>query len=298
MAVYNFGSINIDHVYQVPHFVAPGETLSSSNYQCVLGGKGANQSVACAKAGIDTFHVGSVHTSNASMLDAMTQAGVDMQFVNVQNETASGHAIIQVNREGENAIFLYAGANHLLSEASISAALTSASSSDWVLLQNETNAIGDVINCAFEAGIPVAFNPAPMTDDVPKLPLDKITLLIVNEVEAMQLTQSESIEDAKQALVEISAHTQVLLTLGKKGVCYLYQSAHIEVPAFSVEAVDTTAAGDTFIGFFLAQFAQGKPVEDALRLACAASAIGVTRQGAVPSIPSLTEVDAFLRDHS
>jgi len=137
-----------------------------------------------------------------------------------------------------------------------------------------------------------------MTDDVPKLPLDKITLLIVNEVEAMQLTQSESIEAAKQALVEMSAHTQVLLTLGKKGVCYLYQSTHIEVPAFSVEAVDTTAAGDTFIGFFLAQFAQGKPVEDALRLACAASAIGVTRQGAVPSIPSLTEVDAFLRDHS
>jgi ribokinase len=167
-----------------------------------------------------------------------------------------------------------------------------------VLLQNETNAIGDVINHAFEAGIPVAFNPAPMTDAVRHLPLDKVSLLIVNEVEAMQLTQSDSVEDAKQALIDMSAHTQVLLTLGKKGVCYLYQSTLIEVPAFSVEALDTTAAGDTFIGFFLAQFAQGRPVEDALRLACAASAIGVTRQGAVPSIPSMTEVEAFLRDHS
>jgi ribokinase len=298
MAVYNFGSINIDHVYQVPHFVTPGETLSSSDYHCVLGGKGANQSVACAKAGIDTHHVGAIHESNASMLDAMTQAGVDIQFVNVQSETASGHAIIQVNSEGENAIFLFAGANHLLNEASISEALSSASSSDWVLLQNETNAIGDVINHAFAAGIPVAFNPAPMTDDVRNLPLDKVTLLIVNEVEAMQLTQSESIEDAKQALVGMSAHTQILLTLGKKGVCYLYQSTRIEVPAFSVDAVDTTAAGDTFIGFFLAQFAQGRPIEDALRLASAASAIGVTRQGAVPSIPSLIEVETFLRDHS
>jgi ribokinase len=298
MAVYNFGSINIDHVYQVPHFVTPGETLSSSDYHCVLGGKGANQSVACAKAGIDTHHVGAIHESNASMLDAMTQAGVDIQFVNVQSETASGHAIIQVNSEGENAIFLFAGANHLLNEKSISEALSSASSSDWVLLQNETNAIGDVINHAFAAGIPVAFNPAPMTDDVRNLPLDKVTLLIVNEVEAMQLTQSESIEDAKQALVGMSAHTQILLTLGKKGVCYLYQSTRIEVPAFSVDAVDTTAAGDTFIGFFLAQFAQGRPIEDALRLASAASAIGVTRQGAVPSIPSLIEVETFLRDHS
>jgi ribokinase len=298
MAVYNFGSINIDHVYQVPHFVAPGETLSSSHYQSVLGGKGANQSVACAKAGIETFHVGAIHQSDAPMVKAMSDAGVDMQFVKVQSETASGHAIIQVNKEGENAIFLFAGANHLLNDTSIADALKSASSNDWVLLQNETNAIADVIECAFDAGIPVAFNPAPMTDEVSKLPLNKVTLLIVNEVEAMQLTHTNDVDSAKKALIEMSKHTQILLTLGKQGVCYMYQSTHIEVPAFSVNAIDTTAAGDTFIGFFLAQFAQGTAVKDALRLSCAASAIGVTRQGAVPSIPSLTEVEAFLREPS
>jgi ribokinase len=297
MAVFNFGSINIDHVYQVSHFVAPGETLSSKAYQAILGGKGANQSVACAKAGIKTFHVGSVHSNDASMLDPMLDAKVDMQFVSQQNNIASGHAIIQVTDEGENAIILFPGANHLLDTKKISKVLQQATSNDWVLLQNETNEIGTIIELAHAAGIPVAFNPAPMTDDIKNLPLNKLGLLIVNEVEAMQLTATSSIEQAKQALVELAQDLKIVLTLGKQGVCYLHKDQNISVNAFSVEAVDTTAAGDTFIGFFLAHFAEGQDIRQALTLACAASAISVTRKGAAPSVPTLEEVHAFLSNH-
>lgn len=298
MAVFNFGSINIDHVYQVEHFVAPGETLSSSSYQAVLGGKGANQSIACAKAGIKTFHVGSIHSNDASMLTPMLDAQVDMQFVLQQNAMTSGHAIIQVNTEGENAIILFPGANHSLTEQTIKRVLAKASADDWILLQNETNNVDRVITLGHAANVKIAFNPAPMTSDVSALPLNKIHLLIVNEVEAMQLTNCSSIEQAKHALLAMSSDMEILLTLGKRGVCYLHQRDEVSVPAFTVEAVDTTAAGDTFIGFFLAHFAKHVEVEQALRLACAASAISVTRAGAAPSVPSLDEVEQFLQTHS
>lgn len=294
MAVFNFGSINIDHVYSVPHFVAPGETLSSTSYQAILGGKGANQSVACAKAGIKTFHVGSIHSNDATMLDPMLDAGVDMQFVSQQNKNASGHAIIQVSESGENSIILYPGANHLLNKDKINKVLEQAKPSDWVLLQNETNEIANIIDLAHDAGIPVAFNPAPMTEHVANLNLHKLGLLIVNEVEAMQLTQTTTVELAQKALVTLAQDIKVVLTLGKQGVRYLHKNELISVDAFTVDAVDTTAAGDTFIGFFLAHFANAKDIETTLKLACAASAISVTRKGASPSVPSLEEVQVFL----
>lgn len=298
MAVFNFGSINIDHVYAVEHFVAPGETLSSSSYRAILGGKGANQSIACAKAGIATFHVGSIHQNDAAMLRPMIAANVNMQFVSKQTELASGHAIIQVNAQGENAIILFPGANHSLTEKCINEVLSQATTEDWVLLQNETNYVDKVIDLAHAAKVKIAFNPAPMTNAVNDLPLDKISLLIVNEVEAMQLTGAKTVELAKQALLEISNSTDVLLTLGKQGVVYLHDQREVSVSAFKVKAIDTTAAGDTFIGYFLAHFAKHMNIEHALRLACAASAIGVTREGAAPSIPSLDEVEQFLQSHS
>nr|WP_136251812.1 ribokinase [Ningiella ruwaisensis] len=313
MAVYNFGSINIDHVYKVPHFVTPGETLSSTHYEKILGGKGANQSVACAKAGLTTFHVGSIHQNDEAMLEVMQRANVDLSLVNRQSQTASGHAIIQVNKEGENAIFLYGGANHLLSQERIESILDKAKKDDWVLLQNETNCVQDIIDIAYDKGINIAFNPAPMTDNIANIDLSKLSLLIVNEVEAMQLSQTDNIEAAKDVLKDLSEKTQVVLTLGKQGAIFLSSSAasnaQIQVSAFKVEAVDTTAAGDTFIGFFLAQYIAYlsataddankdtfavKPIENALKHACAASAISVTRNGAAPSVPSMEEVQDFL----
>jgi ribokinase len=299
MAVINFGSINIDHIYSVPHFVTPGETLSSSHYQSVLGGKGANQSIACALANCDVKHVGAVHDNDASFVDILDNAGVNTQFVEKQTTTASGHAIIQVNSEGENAIVLFTGANHQLSARQIDKALNSASEKDWVLLQNETNAIGDIIDKASVRGLPIAFNPAPMTPNVASLPLEKITLLFVNEIEAMQLTQTNNIQDAARFLREKYPNTKVIMTLGKDGVKYLHKGDEVNVSGFKVNAVDTTAAGDTFTGFFLATYinnlaANINAPEQALKTACAAAALCVTKKGAAPSIPSASDVDSFL----
>ena len=295
MAIYNFGSINIDHVYLVPHFVAPGETLSSTDYHSVLGGKGANQSIACALAGADVKHIGAVHSTDSAYITSIRAAGVDCQYINEQTAVASGHAIIQVSESGENAIVLFTGANHTLQASDINKVIEQANSDDWVLLQNETNAIESIIEIAARKGLKIAFNPAPMTPEVAQLPLEKVELLIVNEIEAMQLSNTNSVEQAYKALHDKYPNTKILMTLGKAGVKYIHGDKHIDMPGFSVEAVDTTAAGDTFTGYFLANYLDQQNPEHALKSACAAAAISVTRSGAAPSIPHKDEVDAFLQ---
>ncbi|XOV78982.1 MAG: ribokinase [Aestuariibacter sp.] len=297
MAIINFGSINIDHVYQVPHFVQPGETLSSNSYQKLLGGKGANQSFALAKAGVDVRHVGLINESDFAVKQAMIRAGVDCKHVK-GTDTPSGHAIIQVADSGENSIVLYAGANHELSQEHVKAALSEAQPGEWILTQNETSAIAEAMEQAKQQGLKIAFNPAPMTDSVRELPLEKVDLLIVNEVEAEALSGKAAIEDIEQYFREALPNTNVILTLGSKGAKLLTQTDSVFAAAFKVDAIDTTAAGDTFIGFFLSAYVQGTDAESCIRRACAASAIAVTRLGAAQSIPSVEEVDAFLQKHS
>ncbi|MFC3120924.1 ribokinase [Agaribacter flavus] len=298
MAVFNFGSINIDYVYKVDHFVAPGETLSSTAYKAILGGKGANQSIACAKAGTRTLHIGAINSKDQHMLSPMTEAGVDMSHVKHSDDIASGHALIQVTPDAENAIILFGGANHTIELDHIDEVLQQAQTNDWVLLQNETNAISDIINKAYAKHIPVAFNPAPMTADIASLPLEKIQLLIVNEIEAMQLTNTKTENEAKLVLQQQYPNTNILLTLGKNGVIYLHAGNEQRAEAFVVDAKDTTAAGDTFIGYFLANYTNQDNVESAMRIACAASAIAVTREGAAPSIPDKDEVSTFLSNRT
>lgn len=295
MAVFNFGSINIDHVYSVPHFVQPGETLSSSSYQSILGGKGANQSVALAKAGNQVFHVGAIGASDSSFIDQMKDAGVNCDFIRELSDVASGHAIIQVTPDAENSIILFGGANQAISNDHITSALMTAKPNDWVLLQNETNDIDTVIQEAHKRNLNIAFNPAPMTESVKQLPLNKLTLLVVNEVEAEQLTGESDVEAIKRSLKSDYPKTKILLTLGKAGVWFVEGNTEEFCPAFKVKAVDTTAAGDTYIGFFLAAYQSNMTVVDALKYACAASALAVMKAGAAASIPSVDEVTAFLQ---
>lgn len=293
MIVYNFGSINIDHVYRVPHFVRPGETMTSNAYQQVLGGKGANQSIALARANCDVKHIGAIEKSDTRLLTTLQDFGVDTSFVNL-SDTPTGHAIIQVNDEAENAIVLFAGANHQISESQIDDVLAQASSDDWVLLQNETNNIELIIERAKHYGLSVVFNPAPMDVNTVKPLIDNIDLLIVNEVEAMDLCQVDTIEEAQTTLQQRYPQLKIILTLGRQGVRYIYKNEVIEVAAFNVEAIDTTAAGDTFIGYCLAGLQSSLPIEDVLRQACAASAICVTQTGASSAIPTVAQVKAFL----
>jgi ribokinase len=293
MAIINFGSINIDHVYQVDHFVQPGETLASSDYQCLLGGKGANQSIALAKAGSDVKHVGRIHESDAAFKQLMIKESIDCKYLTC-TETPTGHAIIQVTPSAENAIVLFGGANQELDGKDIMRALDNCKSSDWVLTQNETSAIDQVLIQAKEKGLKVAFNPAPMTESVKQLPSDCIDLLIVNEVEAEEISGRQNLDQMEAYFRQDWPHAEVLITLGKAGVRMLKKDRTIDVPSFTVEAVDTTAAGDTFIGFFLSAYSSHSDADTALRRACAASALAVMQVGAAQSIPNEEQVNRFL----
>ena len=297
MAIINFGSINIDHVYQVDHFVQPGETLASTGYQQLLGGKGANQSIALAQAGADVCHVGSIHENDAAFKQALIKKGVDCRGVKC-SETPSGHAIIQVTPSGENAIVLFGGANQTITAKTVMQALDGTKPSDWVLTQNETSSIDQVLRQAKEKQLKVAFNPAPMSESVKSLPLECIDLLIVNETEAAALTEKDSLDDIVAVFKEQWSECEVIITLGKAGVMMLKNNDCIKVDAFLVDAVDTTAAGDTFIGYFLSAYSNHTDAKRALIRGCAASAIAVTREGAAQSIPTQKEVDRFLAKHS
>lgn len=293
MTLYNLGSINIDHLYQVDHFVRPGETLSSSKYQTVLGGKGANQSIALARAGADVRHIGALGKQDDWALSQLQEAGVNTDHVALLPK-ASGHAIIQLTKAAENAIILYPGANHNLTDPHLEQALATAQKGDWMLMQNETNGLEAAIALARKQGLNIAFNPAPMDVKRVRPLLSQIDWLIVNEVEAMDLTETKTVTDAEQALVVTYPQLHILLTLGKDGVVYLHQSHRDRAAAHLVEAVDTTAAGDTFIGYTLSSLANGASPAQAMALGSAAAAICVTRLGASSSIPTLDETQDFL----
>lgn len=293
MAVINFGSINIDHVYQVDHFVQPGETQASKSYQQLLGGKGANQSIALARAGSDVWHVGKINQADAGFKQTMIRENINCKFVSC-TDTPTGHAIIQVTPSGENAIVLFGGANQELTEKDIMQALDGAKSSDWVLTQNETSAIDKVLLQAKQKGLKVAFNPAPMTESVKHLPLHCIDLLIVNEVEAEEISGQQNLDEIEAYFRKDWPQAEILITQGKAGVRMLKKEKTIDMPAFDVTAVDTTAAGDTFIGYFLSAYAGHSDSKTALMRACAASALAVTKAGAAQSIPTKEEVNRFL----
>jgi ribokinase len=295
MAIYNFGSINIDHVYQVEHFVRPGETLTSTHYQKVMGGKGANQSIALAKANNNVVHVGAIGKEEQHLLSNFTQVGIDTTHTCSLSQ-ATGHAIIQVNNSAENAIVLFPGANIHLTLEQVKNALKEANSEDWVLLQNETNLIEAIISEAKNCNLTIAYNPAPMDKTLVERVIEQVNILIVNEVEVMDLFAVKSEEEAQKIIQRDYPHLTVIMTLGAKGVRYLDAGTFIEVSAFEVNAIDTTAAGDTFIGYCLTGLMNKEDPKEVLTRACAASAICVSRAGASNTIPTHVEVEQFLQE--
>jgi ribokinase len=289
MHILNIGSINIDHVYRVDHFVRPGETLSSPDYQTFAGGKGFNQSIALARAGAPTRHVGSVGRDAAWLLERLKGEGVDITQVKT-TDAPTGHAIIQVVPTGENAIVLHSGANASLSTEDIAHALSSCSDGDILLLQNETSSVADAIRLGKRNGLKVVFNPAPMSPAVRDCPLQDVDLFILNETEAEGLTGQNTPETVHAAMRDLFPGSTAVLTMGQKGAAYLDADGILHHAAIDVQAVDTTAAGDTFIGYFLAELMRTGAPDKALALGCHAAAVCVTRQGASDSIPFLNEV--------
>lgn len=295
MKVLNFGSCNIDFVYSLDHIVAPGETEASAQMQIFPGGKGLNQSIALAKAGVKVYHAGCVGEDGKLLLDTLQAGSVDTRYLR-QVDAKNGHAIIQVSREGENSIVLYPGSNVMITEEQIDTVLADFAEGDILLLQNEINHVDLLIEKAYEKGMRTVLNPSPFNDRIRKMNLNHVFCLILNEVEATGFTGSE---DAEESLAFFRTHypqLNVMLTLGKQGCVYLSGGEAVWQDAFRVQAVDTTAAGDTFTGYFIGGIVKGLPYDRILKLACAASAIAVTRNGAAPSIPSAAEVTAFLQE--
>lgn len=292
MRILNIGSINYDHVYKVAHFVRPGETLRCLHYNTFGGGKGFNQSIALARAGATILHAGRVGKDAAGLLRRLEQEGVDTTHVNV-DERATGHAIIQVVPSGENAIVLYGGANQVVSESDVESALSVCAPQDYLLIQNETSAVAHAIRKAHEKGLRIVFNPAPMTSDVSDYPLEWVDLFVLNETEAEGLTGTTDPETVRGRMCKQYPRAATLLTLGGKGAIYFDAKVQHFEAAQIVDVVDTTAAGDTFLGFFLAELVQSGDVAWALAQGCRAAEICVTRAGAADSIPARAEMEAI-----
>ena len=277
MKVLNFGSLNIDFVYRVRDFVRPGETIPALSFSRFAGGKGLNQSLALARAGAKVLHAGAVGVDGGFLLELLRENGVDHSLVATVEDTPTGHAVIQVADSGENSIMLYPGANHRITDELIDRALSATEPGDILLLQNEISCITTIMLRAAERGLRIFFNPAPMTKAVAVYPLDFVDTLIVNETEWEALTRWRP-----------PLKVNVLHTLGARGSVY---NGKIIVPAERVEkVVDTTAAGDTFIGYFIAELLAGRDVESAMKTATRASAWCIQRVGAAPSIPRKSDL--------
>ncbi len=287
--ILNVGSLCIDHVYSVPQLSPPGHTIASTDYQIFPGGKGLNQSLAAARAGARVSHFGCVGPDGNLLLDTLTEADVNTSAVK-QLSTASGHAVIQVDAQGQNAIVIHGGANRLLSMAEVAHAIERLEADDWLLLQNEVNDLPTILRTAHTAKCKVALNVAPADADCRTLNLSAVDVLVVNEQEAAMLSGASDENGSLQTLRAKYPTLSIVLTRGVNGLLYDTPNGSGELGAFAVDAVDETAAGDAFVGYFLASLAGGEVFEDALLRGSAAGALATTQSGAATSIPSSEKV--------
>lgn len=291
--ILSFGSLNVDYVYHVPHFVAPGETLAVSKRKVNCGGKGLNQSIAAARAGAAVFHAGKIGADGQILVDMLSQSGVDISYIQ-HSSGPSGHAIIQVDPRGQNCILLFGGSNQEITTQEADWVFAHFGPGDRIILQNEINNLDYIMQRAAARGLDIIFNPSPIDASIQSLPLELISLLVMNEIEGAALAGTEDEALMLECLRKRFPHCRILLTLGSRGCVYDDGSQRIKQKACSVEAVDTTAAGDTFTGYFVAADAAGLPPQECLQLATRAAAISVSRSGAATSIPVLAEVKQFL----
>lgn len=296
------GSINLDVVNRVEALPRAGETVASFGARYLAGGKGANAAVAAAAAGGSVTMVGALGTDPfaETLRAALASAGVDTRLI-VRKPTTTGQAYIAVDANGQNFIVLSAGANGALTPQDVQAAADVLCGADVVLVQNEVpeQTTLAAIRMAHTAGVSVVYNPAPVWE-LPAPVYLQIETLVLNEHEAATLTRQPvlSSADAERAATELCERgaRQVIVTLGEQGAVYADRDGlRLRVPAFVVDAVDTTAAGDIFVGTFVVA-ARQMLVPEALRFASAAAALAVTRPGAQASIPTRMEVEALLRN--
>ena len=303
--VHAIGSLNLDYVYKVPHFLRPGETLEAAHRAVHWGGKGLNQTVAMLRSGLAVRHCGAVGADGTPLADFLAAEGADVSHLSVREHEATGHTFIQVTPDGENAILYYPGTNHAVTEEIVDDFLATAREGDFLVLQNEVNGTERLIREGKRRGLRVVFNPSPFSPELRSLDLSGLYALVLNETEAAEWTGGDLTPEAAAKALTEKGVAVVILTLGAKGLVWRTADGQSGlVPAFKVEAVDTTGAGDTLAGYAvgaLEAYAEtGKTVAlaEGLRTAAAAAALSVTKEGAVPSIPKRADVERFLTEHS
>lgn len=286
MTIWNLGGINADFVYAVPHIASPGETLNASDRQVFLGGKGANMSVAAARAGAHVRHIGAVGPDGRWAVDRMLEYGVDVRTIS-QVETQTAHAMIFVAPDGENSIAVYQGASINIPETALNEALTQAETGDWFITQNETNLHVEGVKLAKKMGLLVGYAAAPFDLKATEAVMPFLDFLILNEVEAEQLARATGTAPSDLPVQDI------VVTRGSKGAVWFGATGEVQIDPVPVTPVDTTGAGDTFTGYVIAGLDRGHPMEQALKTATKAAALMVTRRGTADVIPDLSEVQKF-----
>ncbi len=289
MKILNFGSANLDYVYSLDHIVGEGETEQSEAMNTFAGGKGLNQSVAAARAGAKIYHAGCIGNDGEMLIKTLSESGVDTSLIKRENEK-NGHAIIQVSKNGENSIFIHSGTNAMIEKEYVDSVLSHFGKGDIIILQNEINSIGYIIDAAYKKEMFIILNPSPMNEKIFKLDFNKISCLVANEVETKAIFKSDDLKSITKNAKRDYPGIRIMLTRGVEGSVYIDSDKVYNQNAFIVDAVDTTAAGDAFMGYFVAGIAQNKDIREVLKTASAASAIAVSRPGAAPSIPYMKEV--------
>ncbi len=279
-------------------FVKKGETLSAKELNVYTGGKGLNQSIALARAGVETYQAGAIGTDGMFLLEQLKEAGVKTDLVKILDDVRTGNAIIQNDDEGDNCIVLFGGANQAITKEQVDEVFKDFTNEDYLLIQNEINELSYIVEKAKEEGMKIILNPSPMNEKIMKLPLDQIDYFILNEIEAMQILKMDKPEEIDGKYIASLLHERfkdatIVLTLGSEGSVCISDDEYVEQSIYKVKAIDTTAAGDTYTGYFIAGILNGKTIKESMDIASKASAIAVTRQGAAPSIPVLEEVEEY-----
>ena len=286
MKILNFGSINKDFFYSVNDFVKPGETISSIRYNIKIGGKGLNQSVGISKAGQKIYHAGIINKDDTFILDKLKKWNINCENILLSNNP-TGHAIIQVDKKGENSIIIHGGANHDINIKFIKSVLSKFDSGDILVLQNEINNLKEIIDRAHHKKMKIVFNPAPFNNEILSYDLNKISTLILNQTEGEALSKEKKLDGILKVLNSKFNNTEIILTLGEKGSLYSFKDELLKIKAHKLDTVDTTGAGDTFIGYYVAGIASKMNTKDNLNRASEAAAIATTKLGAAESIPRI-----------
>ena len=291
--ILNFGSCNIDYVYEIAHIVIPGETIPSNSFSKFPGGKGLNQSIAVARSGLPIYHAGCIGSDGTFLKELLENSNVNTQYLKVEN-SSTGHAIIQVDANGENCIILHHGANYEIEKDYIDSVLNDFSADDILILQNEISNLEYIISKGYERKMKIILNPSPFVKSLQEIDLNKISTLILNQIEAYEFTGEREPEKVGKYFINKYSNLEVVLTLGSKGSTYFSKNYCEFCPSCKVKVKDTTAAGDTFTGYFISGMLQDMGVKNSLKYATVAAALAISKIGAASSIPINKDVEDAL----